>query len=239
MKYDFSIDFKSLIPPLSKEEYNLLRKSILKDGCRDAIVVWTQTLSTGEQGSTIILDGHNRYEICKKHNITKGSNLATVMDFVLKNEEEVKDWIICNQLARRNLPTHERVRLALLLKPAIEEKAKEKEIEGGKKKGLMNSSKAPVHTRKKVAKTAGVSEDTVRKSEIIEKEATEETKTHFALEKLDIKRVPAMTAKEILEKNRTVLEKLADRLFNRLIVNNLSIKVEGAEIEKILSNERR
>jgi len=34
--------------------------------------------------------------------------------------------------------------------------AKEKEREGGRKKGLMKSTKAPIHTRKEVAIAAGI-----------------------------------------------------------------------------------
>jgi hypothetical protein len=41
---------------------------------------------------------------------------------------------------------------------------------------LTKSTKGPIHTRKQVAEAAGVSEDTVRKVEIIEQEATEEVK---------------------------------------------------------------
>ena len=46
--------FKSIIPPLSKEEYEGLEQSIITEGCRDAICLWNDT----------IIDGHNRYDIC-------------------------------------------------------------------------------------------------------------------------------------------------------------------------------
>ena len=58
LKIDF--EFRDLIPPLTAEEYSGLEESILKDGCRDALVVWGET----------IVDGHNRYEICTKHNLS-------------------------------------------------------------------------------------------------------------------------------------------------------------------------
>ena len=51
--------FKSLIPSLTAEEYEGLEASIIQDGCRDRIVIW----------KGYIIDGHNRYEICKKYNI--------------------------------------------------------------------------------------------------------------------------------------------------------------------------
>jgi len=52
-------EFQSLIPALSKEEFGLLEKSILKEGCRDPLITW----------NGILIDGHNRYEICRKHKI--------------------------------------------------------------------------------------------------------------------------------------------------------------------------
>ena len=57
MKID--AEFQSLIPPLTFEEKKMLEESILNEGCRDAIVLWGDT----------IIDGHNRYEICTKHEI--------------------------------------------------------------------------------------------------------------------------------------------------------------------------
>ena len=42
-------EFKDLIFPLKPEEYEGLEKSIIEEGCRDAIVSWNST----------IIDGHN------------------------------------------------------------------------------------------------------------------------------------------------------------------------------------
>lgn len=80
--------FKSLIPPLSAEEYQQLEKNIIADGCRDPLVVWNGTL----------VDGHNRYEICSSHGV---SYEYVEADF--ESEDEAIDWIIDNQLGRRNL----------------------------------------------------------------------------------------------------------------------------------------
>lgn len=95
---DIHIDpeFKSLIYDLSKEEYDLLEKSILKDGCRDPLVVW-------QNGKLTLVDGHNRYQICSKYNINFKLHYRTFAD-----TEEVKDWIITNQLGRRNLTDSQR-----------------------------------------------------------------------------------------------------------------------------------
>ncbi len=80
--------FKSLIRPLLKIEYIQLEKNIIADGCRDPITVWHDT----------IIDGHNRYEICIRHNIPF---YIAEKEFVCR--EEAIAWICANQLGRRNL----------------------------------------------------------------------------------------------------------------------------------------
>ena len=85
-------EFKELIRPLSLEERARLEESILKDGCRDAIIVW----------NGIILDGHNRYEIC-----TERQRFFKTFPIKLENRDAVKQWIIRNQLSRRNLTSVE------------------------------------------------------------------------------------------------------------------------------------
>jgi len=61
------------------------------------------------------------------------------------------------------------------LKPAIEEKAKDRQKAGGGS-GISGKQKSaePSQKRDEIAKLAGVSHDTIRKSEIIEEKATEE-----------------------------------------------------------------
>ena len=52
-------EFRTIIPPLTAEEYGNLERSLRMEGCRDAIRVW----------DGVIVDGHNRYEICRRWNI--------------------------------------------------------------------------------------------------------------------------------------------------------------------------
>ena len=89
---DIKIDpaFKNLIPPLSSRERAELETSILKDGCRDPLVVW--------KGKNILLDGHNRFEICKEHGIT-----CKFREEDFPDEEAARAYIVQNQLGRRNL----------------------------------------------------------------------------------------------------------------------------------------
>ena len=52
-------EFRDLIRPLMKNEYRHLEAALLADGCQEPITVW----------KGIIVDGHNRYEICTRLNI--------------------------------------------------------------------------------------------------------------------------------------------------------------------------
>ena len=90
-------EFKSLIPPLSPEEYHQLEQNILTHQCRDPITLWRN----------IIIDGHNRYEICTKHGL---SYETKVLRF--PSREAVKLWMLENQLGRRNLSDAMRIELA-------------------------------------------------------------------------------------------------------------------------------
>jgi hypothetical protein len=156
-------EFKNLIPPLTPEEFAGLKQSLMSEGCRDPLVLW----------GDILIDGHNRYDICTRKNIP----FQTVQrEFADRNA--AIEWIILNQFGRRNLPAHERARLALRLKPVIAEKAKQKQESGVNQytKSLPQISaeaSTPIETRQELAKVAGVSHDTIAKVEHIEEEAPE------------------------------------------------------------------
>ena len=157
-------EFRTLIPPLSKEEFEQLEQNCLKDGIRDSLIVWD------DNGEFVLIDGHNRYEIAQKHHLPYNHRR---MEF--PNREAVIEWIIMNQFGRRNLSAYDRSILALKLKPVIAEKAKEKQSEAG---GAVRQKfdKAAIDTKKELAKVAGVSHDTIHKVETIEKKAPEEVK---------------------------------------------------------------
>jgi hypothetical protein len=96
-------ELQALIPPLQSSEQEQLEANIRKEGCREALLIWqtTQGLIDVTDDSTplnILIDGHNRYSICAKNNI----------DFkVILREfptlQAVRDFMIDNQLGRRNL----------------------------------------------------------------------------------------------------------------------------------------
>lgn len=160
-------EFKSLLDPQCNEERTIFEDSLLKEGCRDALVIW--------RGPRIIVDGHHRFGFCSEHDIPFG---VIEMDFA--DRDDAKMWIIRNQLARRNLPPHRRGLLALQLKPIIEARARDNLVAGAAmtNTGCQKSDKAiiPIDTKKELAKIAGVSHDTIAKVESVEKNAPEPIK---------------------------------------------------------------
>jgi hypothetical protein len=81
-------EFKNLLPPLTEKEFSDLENLILEEGCRDALVIW----------NGILVDGHNRYEICQKH----GLNFE-VQEKEFIDHDEVVLWMIRTQLGRRSI----------------------------------------------------------------------------------------------------------------------------------------
>ena len=153
--------FADLIPPLTIEERGELENSIMDDGCRDAICVW----------DGVIVDGHNRYEICKRR-----KRAFRVKEMHFDNDEAAVAWIIRNQFARRNLTAMQRAELALKLKDAVAAEAKKRQMsqlkKGAEKPVVQKSAQRESgKTRDELAKMAGVSHDTIAKVEKIVAEA--------------------------------------------------------------------
>lgn len=202
-------ELKALIPPLSNEEYAGLEASLLADGCRDAIVAW----QTGDIEGAVIVDGHNRYELCTKHGIRYDVH---TMNFA--SLDDVKVWMVANQFARRNLPPYARAEMVLAIKESIARRAKANKITSGEIYGkgqdakvLQNSAKPikPINTREELANMAGVSRDTIARVEKLQ-DAPEETKAQLRKGELSINRAYEDTRKQ--EKRQEAEQRIYQRL---------------------------
>ena len=81
-------EFRDLIRPLMTDEYRYLESTLLSEGCMEPITVW----------KGIIVDGHNRYEICTRLGIPFDTR-----ERHFDNREEAIIWICSRQLGRRNI----------------------------------------------------------------------------------------------------------------------------------------
>lgn len=70
-------ELKAYIDPLTPDEYASLERSILAEGCRDALVLW----------GDVLVDGHNRYAICGKHNLPFRTIQSTRFQSVMQIEK--------------------------------------------------------------------------------------------------------------------------------------------------------
>ena len=112
----------------------------------------------------ILIDGHNRYEICTR----LGIKFDTV-EVEFDSRDDAKIWIIENQFGRRNLQPYTKTNLALQLEPLIAKKAKANQ--GTRTDICQISDKCieTIDTKKEIAKVADVSHDTVAKVKVINK----------------------------------------------------------------------
>jgi hypothetical protein len=93
----------SMLP--GADEHEALERSLLAEGCRDALVLWRD----------VLIDGHNRYAICSQHGIP----FRTVQNDSFESIEDVMLWMIDNQLARRSVSDFQRGLLALRKKEIV------------------------------------------------------------------------------------------------------------------------
>ena len=146
-------EFQGKIPPLTFEELNQLEANILRDGrIINPIIVWRG----------LIVDGHNRYTIAKKHPEIP----FTVHEKEFASRYEAIIWICKNQLGRRNLTPEQKK--YLIGKQYDAEKA----IHGGDRKSSSAKSSSQngnlienPKTCKRIAVENGVSKNTVIRAE--------------------------------------------------------------------------
>jgi len=158
-------ELRSFIDPLTPVEYAALERSLQAEGCRDALVLWRD----------VLIDGHNRYEICQKHGIpfrtVHNNNFATLEDVML--------WVIDNNLARRSVSDFQRGMLALRKKEIVAARAAQRAAEAPPEQapeeaGADDAVDPPWSTREDVAKAARVSASTLSQIERIRKTAAPE-----------------------------------------------------------------
>ncbi|HZW20239.1 hypothetical protein [Noviherbaspirillum sp.] len=156
-------ELKSFLTSLTTDEYAALEQSLLAEGCRHPLVTW----------NGILIDGHHRYEICKRHGIP----FHVVEHGRLDSRESVLLWMLQMQLSRRNLTDYQRIEMATKQEELIAARAKAKQEAGVNQHSSpsTNLSKAPaIDTRREIAARAGVSEGTVAKAKSISAHAVPE-----------------------------------------------------------------
>jgi hypothetical protein len=212
-------EFKKLIPALTVEEFNQLEANCLAEGIREKIITW----------NGFIIDGHNRYEIATRWNLEYESETKR-----FKDENEVKEWMINNQLGRRNLTNEQK---DYLIGKRYEN---EKQKLGGQISKGIGKNYLSVSTAEKIAQEVGVSEKQVKINEQFAQgvdKMSNELKQQVLqgnsnVNKSDIQLISkaeptfiANTDKEIIEKAKEIKEQKAEA-YKQKIVERIEAKVK-------------
>ena len=167
-------ELKAYIDPLTPDEHDALERSILAEGCRDALVLW----------GDVLVDGHNRYGICQKH----GLPFQTVQNPRFQSMEDVHLWMIDQHLGRRSVSDFQRGVLALRKREIVAER-RARAVAAPDETGTASESAAstsaaaaaaglpaadPLSSREAIAKAARLSSSQVVMIEKIQKQAAPE-----------------------------------------------------------------
>ncbi len=167
-------ELKAYIDPLTMDEYESLERSLLAEGCRDALVLW----------GNVLVDGHNRYGICQKH----GLPFQTVQNLRFQSMEDVHLWMIEQHLGRRSVSDFQRGVLALRKREILAERKKAQQADTAAVADEAATaaptsaddddtppwSTAPVASRAELAREARLSNNQVVMIERIHKQAAPE-----------------------------------------------------------------
>ncbi|WP_338761137.1 hypothetical protein [Massilia sp. METH4] len=160
---------RAYIEPLTEAEHEALERSLLAEGCRDALVLW----------GDVLVDGHNRYAICQKHGIP----FRVVQNERFQSMEDVMLWMIDNHLGRRSVSDFQRGVLALrkkdILAKRLEDEAARIKAEDAAIAPPDSDAEPPAPpkvrtSREDIARAARLSSNTISQIEKITKTATPE-----------------------------------------------------------------
>jgi hypothetical protein len=172
MQIQINDTLRAYIDPLTEAEYTALERSILAEGCRDALVLWND----------VLVDGHNRYSICQQHGIP----FKVTQNTSFRSMEDVMLWMIDNHLGRRSVTDFQRGVLALRRKDILEARTAETMAQSAAEDAKIAppepapdeeaaAGPAKVRTsREDVARAARLSTATISQIEKIQKQATPE-----------------------------------------------------------------
>jgi hypothetical protein len=88
-------EFSTQCWPLLPEELQFLADLLSKEGCRDPVRYWAIPDTPLEKCP--IVDGHNRYQLCRLNNLG-----YKIQPLEFSDRQAAIEWIVANQLGRRN-----------------------------------------------------------------------------------------------------------------------------------------
>lgn len=163
MNITFNEELLAYIDPLTPDEHTALERSLLAEGCRDALVLW----------GDVLVDGHNRHAICTQHGIP----FNTVQNTRFESMADVQLWMIEQHLGRRSVSDFQRGVLALRKQGLLAARVQPAPAapEGSVAQPHAGQAKPEaVSSREAMAKSARISSNTINQIEKIQKSAAPE-----------------------------------------------------------------
>ena len=156
-------ELQAYLPFMEKVQFKQLKKSIKTYGINDPILYILT-----EDGKKLVVEGHTRLRAAIELKYKKAIPMKQILD-KFNSLDEIKLWMVKNQIQRRNLSKVERLRFSYPSIELIKKKAQENLSKAGKKIGVLEE----IHTHIELAKFAGVSNSTAQRYILVMKEAPE------------------------------------------------------------------
>lgn len=225
-------ELESLLRPLNEDESNKLGESILRGWSDESIKVWL--------GHNLLIDGHNRFKKWQTLLNSDPDNAPNIVELPFDSIEDVKVWMVDNQLQRRNLSPAEVIQLMLLQSGELQKIARRNLTRGGPdSEPCANWHKVDVVAD--VAEKSGVSRRTAARAkkvfdkgtpelkkqmlagdvsihaaynEVKQAEQEEESATSFDVDSFDVVPTPSANAaaKDALDKATAELKRVIESL---------------------------
>lgn len=189
-------EFENLIRPLSEKERDELRKSLSRNGLLSPLVVWSA------EGKTFLIDGHNRLSLWKEFNGFNEEWEFKTQELFFGNRDKVKEWIIKNQLGRRNLsPDDYNLLVGMLYNQRKKAVGAPK---GNENAGKQLAQNGPIEkkdsTATQVAAETGVSRNTVKRAAKLAAKVEEIQQAE-----------PELPRQEVITKAKEIIAKVAPK----------------------------
>ena len=191
-------EYSSLVYPLSKSEYELLKRSIKEKDLHLPIIV---------NQDNVILDGHHRYKICKELNIEPRFEPKRFDDPL-----DEKEFVIDINAQRRQLNDFQKAELAYELEKIEKERARQRQSEAGRLygKGLTNNNNknsiVPNGTNLSQEKEKG------KTAEIVSKKVGMSSTRNYYRAKTIIEKAPEEVKEKLRHTNTTTISKECEKI---------------------------
>ncbi|OHX64732.1 ParB N-terminal domain-containing protein [Flammeovirga pacifica] len=118
-------EYRELIRKQTEDEARNFEASIIEEGVREPILYWTHTLRDETGNARLVhtvVDGHHRCEAA----IKLGLQYIPCKELKFNSHNDVRIWMLKNQLGRRNIGDAEKITIALQLTEFLGVEAKER-----------------------------------------------------------------------------------------------------------------